>query len=166
LKFSFDGRKRDLCDLLHCLCRTRPILARVVTYAFKGVSFTAEGKSMGLVVSDTDVPGTVQATVSFTDAKGNPATVDGAPTWDASNPAVIDSIIVAPDGMSAKLHITDKVGASNVTVSADVDLGSGVDKHDFVDTVSVIGGAATAAAFAFGAVTPDGGTPPPPDPAP
>jgi len=62
---------------------------------------------MALVVKDTDVPGTVTVSVSYTDAKGKPATVDGAPTWVASDPTIIDSVTPAADGLSAVLHITD-----------------------------------------------------------
>lgn len=110
---------------------------------------------MSLVLKDTDVPGKVTVTVAFVDSKGKPAKVDGVPTWVASDPTVIDSVTVAPDGMSAELHITDTIGVSQLTVSADTDLGTGTASHDFVDTVSVIAGDATAANFTFGAVTPD-----------
>jgi hypothetical protein len=110
---------------------------------------------MALVLKTTEVPGTVEVTVSFQDAKGKPATVDGAPTWAASDSSVIDTITPAADGMSAVLHITDTPGASNLTVSADVDLGEGVTSKDFVDSVSVIPAEAESATFSFGAVTPD-----------
>lgn len=108
-----------------------------------------------LQVKDTDVPGTTTVAVSFVDGKGKPAKVDGVPTWTASDTTILDSITVAPDGLSATIHITDNVGASNLTVNADVDMGAGVNNVDFVDTVSVIAGDAVAATFAFGAVTPD-----------
>ncbi len=110
---------------------------------------------MALVVKDTEVPGTVTVSVSYVDAKGKPATVDGAPTWVASDPTIIDSVTPAADGLSAVLHITDNIGVSQLTVSADVDLGSGVTALDSVDTVSVIAGDAVAANFTFGTVTPD-----------
>jgi len=77
------------------------------------------------------------------------------PTWVASDASVIDNVTPAADGMSAKLHVTDHIGASQLTVSADVDLGSGVESKDFVDTVSVIAGDAVAADFTFGTVTHD-----------
>ncbi len=110
---------------------------------------------MGLVIKDLDVPGTVTVTVSFVDAKGKPAKVDGVPTFAASDPMIVDSVTPSADGMSATLHITDTVGVSQLTVSADVDVGDGVNSVDFVDTVSVIAGDAVAANFSFGAVTPD-----------
>lgn len=131
-----------------------PKVTRTVTYQFKDVSFTTQGDVM-LSLKDTDVPGTVTVSVSFTDAKGKPAKVDGVPTWAASNPALIDSVTPAADGMSAVIHITDNPDASNLTVSADVDLGAGVTSQDFVDTVTVTAGDAVAAAFNFGAVTKD-----------
>jgi hypothetical protein len=130
-------------------------ITRRVTYLFKGVSFTSEGADMALVVKDTDVPGTVDVAISFVDSKGKPAKVDGVPTWTASDSTVVDSITAAPDGMSAKIHVTDTIGVSQVTVNADVDLGTGTNNVDFVDSVSVIAGDAVAANFTFGAVTPD-----------
>lgn len=110
---------------------------------------------MALVVKDSDVPGTVNVSVVYKTAKGNPAKVDGVPTWVASDPTVIDTVTPAADGMSAVLHVTDTIGVSQLTVSADVDLGEGVKPLDSVDTVSVIAGDAVAAEFTFGTVTPD-----------
>jgi hypothetical protein len=145
---------REVLRRVLCCDHVRHI-ARVVTYQFKGVSFTAKGDHMALVLKDTEVPGTVTVTVAFVDAKGKPATVDGVPTWAASNSNCIDSVTAAADGMSATIHILDNVDASNLTVTADVDMGSGVTNTDFVDTVSVIAGDAASATFAFGALTPD-----------
>lgn len=108
-----------------------------------------------LTVKTDDVPGTVTATIAFVTAGGKPAKVDGAPTWSADNAAVVDSITIAEDGMSATVHITDTPGAANLTVSADVDLGEGVQTQLFVDTISVIPSEAASATFTFGAVTPD-----------
>lgn len=108
-----------------------------------------------LTLKDTEVPGTVTVNVAFKDAKGKPAKVDGVPTWTASDGTVIDNVTAAADGLSATIHILDNIGASQLTVNADVDMGSGVNNVDFVDTVSVIAGDAVAADFTFGAVTPD-----------
>jgi len=99
-------------------------VTRVATYRFKDVSFTAEGDNMSLVVKNTDVPGTVDVAIKFLNAKGGPAKVDGVPTWSASDSSVIDRIEPAADGMSAKLHITDTLNASTLTVNADVDQGA------------------------------------------
>ncbi len=110
---------------------------------------------MSLVLKDTEVPGTATVSIAFEDSKGKPAKVDGVPVWAASNPNVIDVLTPAADGMSATIHILDNVDVSQLTVTADVDMGSGVTNTDFVDSVSVIAGDAVAANFTFGAVTPD-----------
>jgi hypothetical protein len=161
MEFTFKGHEIELCRLLHCLCQKERKLVRRATFKFGGISFSATGDKIMLIVKDTDVPGKVNVSISFTDSKGKPAKVDGAPTWAADNAAVVDSVTPTADGLSADLHITDTPGACNITVSADVDLGSGTNSHDFVDTVSVIAGDATAATFAFGAVTPDSAPPAP-----
>lgn len=56
------------------------------------------------------------------DAKGNPAPLDGAPSWESSNPEVL---VVAPaaDGMSATVSAIGPLGSAQVTVSADARLG-------------------------------------------
>jgi hypothetical protein len=128
---------------------------RITAYRFKGITFQSEGDRNMLTVKDTDVPGTVTVSIKFKDAKQRPAKVDGIPTWSAADPSIVDNISPAADGMSAELHLTDNVGASQVTVNADVDLGSGTDNRDFVDTVSIIAGDAVAADFVFGTVQPD-----------
>ena len=130
-------------------------VTRRVTYSFKGISFTSEGASMASVIKSTEVPGTATITVSFFDSKGKPAKVDGVPTWTASNPAVIDVLTPSADGLSATLHILDNVDVSQLTANADVDMGSGVNNVDFVDTISVIAGDASSATFALGPITPD-----------
>jgi hypothetical protein len=145
---------REVLRRVLCCDHVREVV-RVVTYQFKGVSFTAKGEHMSLTVQDTQVPGTATVNVAFVDAKGKPAKVDGVPVWVASDPTIVDTLTVAADGMSATIHITDTVGASQLTVTADVDLGPGITSTDFVDTVSVIGGTAVAANFTFGTVTPD-----------
>lgn len=141
-----------LCRLL---CSRGRAVTRIVTYRINGISFTAKGDKMSLTLKDTEVPGSVTVSVAFVDAKGKPAKVDGVPTWAASDATVIDGLTPAADGLSAVLHVADNIGVSQLTVSADVDLGSGVDSKGFVDTVSVIAGDAVAANFTFGAVTPD-----------
>lgn len=62
--------------------------------------------------------------ISFKDAEGNAATIDGVPTWGVSDPAV-GELEVAADGLSATLRAgSPSVGTVNVSV--DADLGDGV----------------------------------------
>src|SRR6266478_125156 len=59
------------------------------------------------------------------DAKGNPAPVDGAPSWSVSDPALLD-VAPAADGLSAVVTAKGPLGAGQVNVQADADLGAGV----------------------------------------
>lgn len=63
--------------------------------------------------------------VGFTTAAGNPAKVDGILQWTVSD-ATILSLTVADDGMSAEVITNGPLGASQVSVTADADLGAGV----------------------------------------
>lgn len=65
----------------------------------------------------------VRLHVAFLTAAGNPATVDGTPTWTSSAPGVVD-LVVDSDGMGA-LAISKAVGTTLVTVQADANLGAG-----------------------------------------
>lgn len=58
------------------------------------------------------------------DRKGNPATVDGVPVWTNSNPNVGD-LNVSADGLSATF-VAKVPGTTTVSVTADADLGAGV----------------------------------------
>lgn len=149
---------REVLRRLLCCGEERKVV-RIATYSFKGISFTAKGDGIMLSVKDTDVPGTVVVTINgFTDAKGKPAKVDGAPTnWVASNPSLIDLVTPAADGMSATLHLTDNPDASLISFDVDIDLGGGVSTKTFSDTVTVTAGDAAGVDLSFGTVTPDAG---------
>lgn len=154
IRFSFKGERCELCELLRCLCARPPAAAavqRVVTYRVGGVSFTAKGNQMSLTVRVTEVPGTADVSVAFTDSEGNPASLDAPPQWSATDPNVIDSITAAADGLSAKVHLTNNIGSSQLTLDG-MEEGQPV---QFVDVVNIVEGTATAANFTFGAVTPD-----------
>lgn len=165
----------DLAALVRkVFCRFFPSeccrLVRDVTITLAGHSFTAtslEGKIM-LTVKDTDVPGSGTYKFSFKDAKGKPAKVDGLPTISSSDPTIVDTVGPCVDNgdgtFSAPFHVLDNIGAANVTVNADVDLGSGTNNKDFVDVVSVIAGDAATLVGDFGTITPDPAPAPAPGP--
>ena len=74
----------------------------------------------------------IQVTLAPTTAAGNPATLDGAPVWAvAAGDATIE---VAADGLSCYL-ISGEPGNSQITVTADADLGEGV--VNLTDTVDL-----------------------------
>jgi hypothetical protein len=62
--------------------------------------------------------------LTITDSRGRPAAVDGVPVWASSDPTVL-AVTPAADGMSAAVD-TVAPGTARVTVTADADLGSGV----------------------------------------
>lgn len=79
----------------------------------------------------------VQVTLTPVTATGKPAPVDGVPTWVvASGDATVD---VAADGLSAFLISGDNPGQSSIVVSADADLGAGVETISDSITLTVEG---------------------------
>ena len=95
----------------------------------------------------------VNLTVTFQDAAGNAATVDGVPAWTSSDPTII-TLTVAADGLSADAITTGTLGTSQVSVAADADMGSGVTTITGVLDIEVQAAAAVTALVAAGAPTP------------
>jgi len=92
----------------------------------------------------------VQVTLAPTTAAGNPATLDGVPTW-----TVIEgdsTLEVSEDGLSAFLVSGNADVNSKIEVTADADLGEGVISLTDVIDLAVV----AAQASALGLVT---GTP-------
>ena len=86
----------------------------------------------------------VEVTLAPLTAAGNPATLDGAPVW-----AVVEggdaTLEVAADGLSAFLVSGAADVTSQVTVTADADLGEGV--VTLTDTIDLVVVAAPANAL-------------------
>jgi hypothetical protein len=85
-------------------------------------------------------------TLNPTDKKGKPAPVDGEPTW-ASSDENVAKVVPNPGGMSALVVAVD-VGDYSINVSADADLGEGVETI----TVQDSGGVSHAKAASLGLV--------------
>ena len=82
------------------------------------------------------------AAVSAVDARGNPATLDGPPTWTVSDPALL-ALTVETDG-SARVAAVGPTGNAQLTVTADADLGEGVRALSGLLDVTVAPGEAVA----------------------
>jgi hypothetical protein len=80
--------------------------------------------------------------VTFQDAGGQPAGVQGTPTWTSDNEAVL-TVAPAADGLSAVVSAVGPVGTAQLSVSADADLGEGTTTITGVLDVEVIAGDAT-----------------------
>ena len=89
------------------------------------------------------------------DSKGRPARVDGIPVWASSDETVLH-IVPAGDGMSAVVHTVAPGGPARISISADADLGAGVQEITGVsEDVNVSQGPSSIAAT----ITLDLGTP-------
>lgn len=64
----------------------------------------------------------VQLEIVPVDRFGNPAAVEGAPSWEVEGPLDIE---VAEGGMSAVVKTNGTAGTGQVSVTADADLGEG-----------------------------------------
>lgn len=87
--------------------------------------------------------------IEIKDKFGNPAQVEGAPIWALDNPA-LGTLLVAEDGMSAKLTPAGQIGAFKVQVSADADLGEGVKSIIGELDVELLAGEAVSVAISAG----------------
>lgn len=110
-----------------------------------------EGNIMGM-----KLPLDMQFTVSVEpqDSAGNPAPVDGVPAWSASGDLV--TVTPATDGMSAVVrpNAAGAVGSVQVSVTADADLGEGIETITGVLDVDVVGGKAVSLATSVGPLEP------------
>jgi len=87
--------------------------------------------------------------VAFVDALGNPATVDGAPSWAVSDESLA-TLDVAADGMSAMVNPIGPVGSFKVQVKADADLGEGVKEIIGEMDIDLMGGEAVSVNISAG----------------
>ncbi len=92
------------------------------------------------------------ASVKFLDKKGNPAPVDGPPTWTTDNSDVL-ALTPAADGLSCLIVAVGQIGTGNVQVSADADLGAGVTPIIGTLACTITGGTATTVTIDVGAPT-------------
>lgn len=110
-----------------------------------GITITG-GSKMAVVLT---VSQKVSASITPVDAKGNPAPIDGVPAWSSSNPDIA-SVVPAEDGLSAVIVATGVVGDTQVSVSADADLGEGVTQIVAIGDLSIRPDQAVALSLNFG----------------
>ena len=91
--------------------------------------------------------------VTFADDHGNPAPVDGIPTWTVSDPALL-TFATNADGMGGTLVTVGPTGTGQVTVTADADLGAGVTTITGILDVIVVAGMAANVVVTAGTPTP------------
>lgn len=116
-----DDEEDDLlCLLEHLLCRKRK--RRKKHFNLTVEVKTKERKMLEIKITNEQK---VKVTLAPVTSAGKPAQLDGTPTWEKSSG---DSTMeVAADGLSASLISSDTPGESMFVVSADADLGAGVE---------------------------------------
>src|SRR4029077_10298507 len=81
--------------------------------------------------------------ISYTDAAGNPAKIDGEVTWTSSDESVATVQVDAADSSIVRV-LPVVVGQMQVRASADADLGTGVRKLLTVADIEIVAGEAIA----------------------
>jgi len=84
----------------------------------------------------------VTASIQPVDAKGNPATIDGLASWSSSSADIVTVTNVSADSLSADVVPGTALGSAQINVTADADLGSGVQTINGVLDVQVVAGQA------------------------
>jgi hypothetical protein len=90
------------------------------------------------------------ATVAAVDAKGNPATIDGAPVWTSSDPSLL-LVTTGADPMTVDCAAVGPAGVAQLLVEADADLGDGVRTLTGILDVTIIAGEAASLSIATSA---------------
>lgn len=113
----------------------------LVTLTFGAFSITARGDDMAYTLpADREV----LVKVSYVDANGNPATVDGDPQWASSDEAIVIVIPNTTNAFECTVRPGAEVGQAQVSATVDADLGEGVRSLVTLMDVTVVGGEAVA----------------------
>lgn len=89
--------------------------------------------------------------MSYVDAKGNPAMIDGDVVWDSSDENIASVEMDSGDSTIANVIPGDAIGQVQVSATVDADLGSGTTELITTMDVEVVSGQAVA-----GTITPVG----------
>lgn len=134
---EWNALRKVIC---HLLCPPQPPKAVFVNVMLHLppyiVSF--QGNFMTTLPDDK----TASGTIAYVDAKGFPAKVDGAPQWSSSDDTVF-SVAQDASGLAATITPTG-LGTAQVRITADADLGSGVQEIITIGDIEVVGGQAVA----------------------
>lgn len=155
-KFDPYAAMRHLFCRVFCPCDHRKRLTVRVGIQYEALFVSFEG-DFQMQLPDDQV---VTASVVYKDAKGHPAQVQGAPVWASDTPAVAD-VTAAADGMSATVTPGTDLGTCQISVTADADLGDGVENVVALGSVEVISGTAVVGEISFGTPAAAGGAPGP-----
>jgi hypothetical protein len=120
----------------------------IITLRYEDFTLTARGENMAYTLP---VAKQVRVQVSYVDAGGNPATIDGEVSWASSDETIAVVIVDTSNTASAVVRSGTKLGQVQITATADADLGEGTRAIITPMDVSVVAGEAVA-----GTITPVG----------
>jgi hypothetical protein len=132
-----------------------PGIIAVVAATVDGFTFTTKGAQGIMYTLPADKR--VRLAISYVDAKGNPAMVDGDVTWDSSDPNVAFITPTTPpdeEGFAVYLMPGSTIGSAQISARADADLGSGVQEVITLLDVTVVAGSAVAGVITPGEAEP------------
>jgi hypothetical protein len=86
--------------------------------------------------------------ISYVDAAGNPAKIDGDVTWTSSDETKLAVFVSSNDSTQAVLRTIGPVGLVQVTTTADADLGAGVREIITTADIDVVAGEAVSGTIA------------------
>lgn len=137
LHLSIDWIRRRIC--LHERMGPQPLPIRVILSGAPNITF--RGTHMAFTLPDDR---TATLSIAPVDAKGNPAPIDGIPAWTTADFRLLD-LIPSADGLSVQVRPVGPLAAGvQVTVTADADLGEGVETLIGMIEVDIVGGKAVA----------------------
>jgi hypothetical protein len=126
----------------------------LITLHYGAFTLTARGDQMAYTLPDGFQIG---VKVSYVDAQGNPARVDGDVTWESSNIDIATVTATGPDAATVAATVGGTIGQLQITAKADADLGQGVRELITTMDVEVVAGEAVAGTIApVGEATPQG----------
>jgi hypothetical protein len=132
----------------------QPTIIQRLTVWHEGFEITVEGS---FVMYTLAVDHFVQMQVSYVDAGGNPAKVDGPVVWSSSDTTLATAVVDTTDNTIVTVTPVGPVGQVQVTATADADLGAGVQNLITIADITLAAGTAIA-----GTITPLGAAQPKP----
>jgi hypothetical protein len=114
---------------------------RVMVIEYEQFTIIVEGDH---VMYTLPVDKQVGMEVSYVDAGGNPAKVDGAVSWASSDPQIVGVVVDPSDSAICSVVPNGPIGQVQVTATADADLGAGVRSLVTVCDIEVVAGEAVA----------------------
>ncbi|MBR0753514.1 hypothetical protein JQ604_15100 [Bradyrhizobium jicamae] len=112
-----------------------------IKLTFEQFTVTAEGNH---VMYTLPVDHSVLMQVSYVDARGNPATIDGDVAWASSDEAIASVQVDLQDSTICRAVPMGGMGQVQITATCDADLGEGTRELITICDIQVVGGEAVA----------------------